>query len=362
MSLSLFRKKSYVGVDLGTAAIKVVQIDRTPTGWKVSRAIQAKTPEDSIKDGVVSDSVAVADTVRHLVRSAKFTATNAVVGVAGPSVIVRTVHVPQMSEAMLRKSIRYEAGRYVPSNVDDSFIEFEIIGPAAEGQMNVLVVAAPRDLVRSRVQAVEEAGLEVDLVDVEAFAMYRAIVESDEARGYQDETVALLDIGSGATQVSVVNHGVFAMTRTIPQAGRMLTEALKNQFKLSDEDAESGKAQLNLEDLLTGTGPVENPPLRVLQPHVDELVREVRRSLNYYQSQHSDSGPAGQVGRIIVAGGAAALPGLAAYMTSRLGIPTETVGVLDNPRFSYAGHDELGHGLGLSVASGLAMRAFAKAA
>ena len=152
------------------------------------------------------------------------------------------------------------------------------------------------------------------------------------------------------------------MTRSIPQGGQILTDALKSYFKLSDEDAETGKSQLDVSELFAqGQPAVENPPLRVLQPHLDDLVREIRRSLNYYQSQQTESGVSAPVSELVVSGGGARLHGLAAYIGHKLQIPTAPFGVFDNPRFIRA-NGESGGGLDLSVASGLAMRPHHKAA
>lgn len=362
MSLKIFRKKAYVGVDLGTQSIKVAQIEPHGHHWVVSKHAEVETPKDSIKDGVVVDTQAVADGIKAALKRAKIGATSAIIGVAGGSVIVRNVRIPRMPEATLRKSIRFEAGRYVPSSIEDSFIEFEILGEAAENQMDVLIVAAPREIVKSRVDACAKAGLEVEVVDIEAFAMYRALIEADEHSELGDQTIALVDIGATTTNVSVISKGVFAMTRSIPQAGNTLTNALQSYFKLDYEDAEKGKSQLDLTALLKNDGPVENPPLRVLQPHIDDLFREIRRSLNYYQSQQSDQGESKPVTKIIVSGGGARMPGLAEYMTHKLDIPTVSAGVYDCSRFVAAEHNQDDHGYEIAVASGLALRSMSKVA
>ena len=363
MRLSIFRKKAYVGVDLGTSSIKLIQIEADGDRWRVTRFAEVPTPSGAIKDGVVVDNERVSAAIREALRVGKISATSAIIGVAGGSVIVRTVRIPVMPEATLRRSIRFEAGRYVPSSIEDSFIEFEIIGDAPDNQMDVLIVAAPREIVKSRTEACAAAGLEVEVVDIEAFAMYRALIESDVASELSDCTIAMVDIGFSTTNVSVISKGVFAMTRSIPQAGRVLTESLQNYFKLSDEDAEQGKAQLDLRTLVDSDGPVENPPLRVLQPHIDDLIREIRRSLNYYQSQQAEAGESNPVTKLVLSGGGARLTGLDEYMAHKLGIETVTVGVFDSEQIiaNNLGLEDA-HGFQLSVASGLAMRSAAGAA
>lgn len=362
MPLNLVRKSATVGIDLGHHTIKAVLIERTSQGWKLNQVVSTPTPAGAIKDGVVIDTDAVAEALRTMLNEAKVHATSCNISVSGASVVVRTVRMPKMPEATLRKSIKFEAGRYVPSSVEDSFIEFEILGPVDDSTMEVLIVAAPRDIVESRVHACEAAGLEVEIVDIEPFATYRSLVEADSQTDWSNETFALVDIGAMTTNVSVINKGIFAMTRSIPQGGHTLTEALKNYFKLSDEDAESGKGQLDLRELLADGVPTENPPLRVLQPHIDDLIREIRRSLNYYQSQQSDGPLVVPVTKILLNGGGARFLGLSEYIESKMGIEAISLGVLDNPRFLASTPEPDSNGLELAVASGLAMRAFTKAA
>lgn len=361
MPLKMWGNTSVAGIDIGHHAIKAVAIERSGDGWKVTRSGSALTPPETVREGVVIDTAAVGAAIRTLLKESHIAASNVHIAVSGGSVVVRTVRIPKMPEATLRKSIKYEASRYVPSSVEESHIEFEIVGFADESMMDVLVVAAPRDVVGSRIKACVAAGLTVDGVDVESFASYRSLVEANQNQDWRAATIALVDIGASTTSMSVVSNGQFCMTRSIPHGGQILTDALKSYFKLSDTDAESGKAQLDVSELTVQGQPVENPPLRVLQPHLDDLVREIRRSLNYYQSQQTGSGVSAPVTELVVSGGGASLHGLAEYIGHKLQIPTAPFGVFDNPRFSRAS-GESGGGLDLSVASGLAMRAHHKAA
>ncbi len=361
MSISLFPKPSYVGIDLGSHTLKAVQVQRTGDAWKVAKIAVAPTPKGAIKDGVVLMPEELGDAIHEMLQKAGITANTVHIAAAGGSVFVRPVPFPKVSEAQLRKSIRIEASRYVPGSVEDSFIEFEILGPLDDARITVLLVAAPKDIVRSRIAACEAAGLEVDGVDVEMFAIYRSLLETDLDFDAANQTFAIVDIGASSTTISVVDLGVFTMSRSIPYGGNALTEALVNTFKMDPADAESGKAQLNLKPLINPTGEKEAPPLVALQPHIDDLVREIRRSLNYFQSQQAEVGADRQVQRLVLAGGGAKLGGLAEYVENRLGLPTVASGVFDIPRFISPGFIE-DSGLDLAVAAGLAMRPFAKAA
>lgn len=356
--MGFFTNKTSVGIDLGHHEIKLMQVEPAGEAWKVTKFVSFPTPAETIKDGVVVDASLLSLVIKQAIRDHHISATVAHIAVAGGSIVVRPVRMPKMAEAVLRKSMKLEAGRYVPTSAEDSYVEFEILGNAEDAQMDVLVVAAPKEIVESRVQACEAAGLEVESVDIEAFAIYRSLVEADHARDWSEKIIAVIDVGATTTNVSVIQKGSFAMSRTIPNGGRMLSEALKSYFKLSEEDAEAGKTQLDFRDLIADKAPKENAPLRVLQPHVDDLIREIRRSLNYYQSQQADASVA-NVEALLVTGGGSRLCGLSEYIAHKLGIETLGLDLAENPRFL---HSFEGDGRHSSVAAGLAMRAFGRAA
>jgi type IV pilus assembly protein PilM len=357
--MGLFTKKSYVGVDLGTHALKAVQVEKSGNMWRLSHAAVAKTPPDCIRDGVVTDQESLATAIKQLLKNGGISATSAHIAAAGAAVFVRVVPFPKMPEAVLRKSIKYEASRYVPGSVDDSYIEFEIVGPINETQMNVLIVAAPKDIVESRIKACEAAGLEVESVDIEVFASYRSLIETSPNYDISESTIALVDIGASNTSVSVINKGVFSMNRAIPNGGRALTDELKKRFGLEDDDAEEGKAQLDVRGFL-GSGD-ETPPLKVIQSQLEEMVREIRRSMNYFQSQQAESGEGSTVDKLVLTGGGSKLTGLAEYLAQKLSMPVENPGVFSNSRILPPGAD-FGLGEDLAVASGLALRSYGKVA
>ncbi len=358
----MFGKKTFVGVDFGHHTIKVALIERGPESWRVMKAGWVPTPEGCIKDGIITNIEPVSVALKALLRHTQITTRHAIISVQGSTVVVRTVRMPAMAETVLRKSIRFEAGRYVPTSVEDSYIEFEIIKTNEDGQMDVLIVASPKDYVESRMKACEMAGLEVDSVDVSPFAAYRSLVETDDSRDWDEETFALIDLGSGANTVSVVTNGQFAMTRTIVNGnGASLTDALKTFFDLSLEDAEAGKAALDVSALLEDE-PKENPPLRVLHPYLDELVREIRRSINYYESQAVDGTAPQPIKSIVLTGGGAKMAGIDQYLGTKLGLPVASLGAFSNPRLVNQTPHDFGTGHEFSVASGLAMRPFMKTA
>lgn len=330
-------------------------VEPTSLGWKVSSAYTVDTPMGAVVDGVVVDVPLVGGILRALLKDNNLAGRLVNLSVASATVVVRTVAMPKMTAELLQKSIRFEAGRYIPNSIEDSYVEFEILGDLDETQMEVMLVAAPRDLVNSRIAACEAAGLEVEAVDLEPFAVYRALIESDSLYNWEEKTFALVDLGARTTNVSVVSKGRFMLTRTIPQGSNALSDALANFFKLSREDAESGKAQLDISPL-AGDAVVEAAPLRVLQPHLEETLRELRRSLNFFTTQATEAGTPEAVTHMVLTGGGAELGGLTEYLSAKLGLKALKIGVMDNPRFTSGVSHDLGSGSNFTVASGLAMK------
>jgi type IV pilus assembly protein PilM len=354
-------KKSFVGVDIGHANIKVVQVEPTAAGFRVAKYATLPTPPDSIRDGMVNNPEEVGQAIKQAVRDAHIHAGHAVIAAAGGAVFVRSVPFPKMTAQMLRDSVKFEAGRYIPGSVDDAFVEAEIVGPISETQMSVLLAAAPKDTVHGRMAACSVAGLDTEIVEIETFAAYRTLLEGDPSRDTTTLTYMLVDIGAANTTVSVIDKGVYVMHRSMPNGGNMLTDSLRQAFKLEHVDAEAGKTVLDLRESLT-PGAVENPPLRVIQTQVDDLIRELRRSLNFLQTQaQTENSTPTVVNELILCGGGAKLKGLDQYIQAKLSLPTHTVGVFDNPLISQSGSIE-GQGIDIAVAAGLAIRAHLKAA
>ena len=176
---NILGKETIVGIDIGSRWMKVAFTESAGQGcWKVSNVAIVATPEGGVRDGNVIDKPAVATALRELLRNAKLGhATGAVAAISGAGVIVRHAKMPRISEVALRKSIRYEATKYISCSVDDSIVEFEILGPSPgePDKMDVTLVAAPNEMVNSRIETIELAGLEAVSIDVEAFALQRVL-------------------------------------------------------------------------------------------------------------------------------------------------------------------------------------------
>lgn len=326
MLSQLFGRDTIVGIDVGSSCIKAVEIEPSGSGWRLVNAALQVTPPDACRDGVITNIPDVAQAIRTLLRSANIRSAGAVAAISGSQVIVRQVQHPKMTEASLRKSIRFEAAKYVSASMEDSVVEFEILGDVPDSdQMNVMLVAAPKELVESRVNVLEAAGVEPISIDVEAFAIIRSLVDSCASGDDSKKTVALIDMGASHTDVNIISNGEFALTRSIPIAGEGFTNSIKTLTGLAYDEAERLKFEMAMQDPVDKlyNQEVESKCWRVVQPLLDELLREIRRSIHYYQSQFPEGAEQAIVSRVTLTGGTARMPGMAAYVESKLNVPAE---------------------------------------
>lgn len=327
----------HVGLDIGSNTIKLVQLQQNRDGFALHKAGSAPTPSGAVRGGVVTESAAVAQTIRSLFEALQVDNRQVTLGIAGPTVVAREVPLPSMSDRQLRKSIQWEARNYLSFPVEDSIVEFEVLErPAnpATGQMRVMLVAAPRDMVNSQVETIELAGLEPLAVEIQPFAAMRGLLAADSGEQANGDSTALLGIGASYTEITIIKDGQFVLTRTIPIAGNAFTEAVRNALDVAEEEANQLKEnamQLVLSEEERATlDPAAQQASRAIEPLLDELVREVRRSFAYHdyqqQSPEANTGEFG-VGQILLNGGGAKLARIDDYFQAQLTVPVKVVRV-----------------------------------
>ncbi len=292
-------------------------------------------------------------------------------GVAGPTVVVREVPLPAMSDRQLRQSIQWEARNYISFPVEDSVVEFQVLdrpqeGAASSGQMRVMLVAAPRDMVDSQVEALELAGLEPLAVEIQPFAALRGLLASNGKPHAEGETSALVGIGAAYTEITIVKDGKFVLSRMIPIAGERLHRVDQERpghrpggGEPDQGDVDAGGAERGGTGDARPGGAAGKPGDRAT---LDELIREVRRSLAYhdYQQQSPDAGTGELgVGQILLSGGGAKLPRIHEYFQAQLGVPVSVLNVFGVGRLQARGVNPeylQSHAPTLLVATGLALR------
>jgi type IV pilus assembly protein PilM len=360
-----------IGLDLGSNAIKLVQLQETREGISLHKAGSAPTPANAIKGGVVVDPMTVSQSVRSLLDALQIDPGTVVAGVAGPTVVVREVPLPAMSDKQLRRSIQWEARNYISFPVEDSVVEFQVLDrpplrAAANGQMKVMLVAAPRDMVDSQVETLELAGLEPLAVEIQPFAALRVLLVSNGHPHAEGETTALVGIGAAYSEITIVKDAEFVLSRMIPIAGNAFSEAIKNALEVDLDEAnrikETATQVVLSEEERATLDPSAQQASRAIEPLMDELIREVRRSLAYhdYQQQSPDAGT-GELGvnQILLSGGGAKLPRIHEYFQAQLGVPVSVLNVFGPNRLQARGVNPeylQSHAPTLLVAAGLALR------
>jgi type IV pilus assembly protein PilM len=275
---------------------------------------------------------------------------------------VRQIRVPKMNAATLNKSIRYEAGKYISSNIEDAALSFEIMGVSEDDptQMDVMLVGTNRELVESRVAVAQLAGLEAVSVDIESFAIIRALVDLSPDDFADENLRAIVDIGASHTEVIILSGPDFALTRSIPISGDTFTDSLKNQLRLESSEAELRKLEADMGALITGEGSAESIELaRIIQTTMDELLREIRRSINYFQSQLAEEGVTTNLSEILLVGGSSQMRNIPSYMSARLGITTRLCDPFSSARIETSPEAEewlQEQGPSLTAALGLALK------
>jgi type IV pilus assembly protein PilM len=253
------------------------------------------------------DKGIVADAIRGLMASAGIKQKQVVTAVGGRDVIIKKITMDRMREAEAREVIRWEAEQHVPFDMDNVELDFQILDPEADGlQMTVLLVAAKRELIETKLALLADVGLEPQAIDVDAFALHNAF-ELNHPQAMHG-VVGLVNIGHEMTNVNILDDGVPVLTRDITIGTRRFREDLQRERGLSAEEAE---AMLQAPE----TSPILQP---FLQSRGEEIAVGIERAAAFLQSaSRSGSG----VSRLYLTGGGSRIPGLAKVLGDRLRLP-----------------------------------------
>lgn len=356
-----------VGLDIGSNQIKAVHLSRSRSQWSLVSAGIVPTPPESVQDGVILDIPRVTEAVRQLFREARVPShAETVAAVSGSHVLVRSIKVPDMNAATLKRSIRFEAAKHVDQgtsgvSIENSAVEFEILGRSGQpAQLDVLLVVAPLPMVNGRVAVMESAGAEPVAVDVEAFALHRSM-QAANLMPPPGQAVAVMNMGATYTDLNIIVGDEVVVTRSIPIGGNALTSSVASVMNVPVEEAEQHKRHIDIAPEHAPAGgefgvvSVPDPARQVTVPFVDELVRELRRSVLYFQSQAAEAGLSVAVEQVILAGGGTQIGGLPQYLEERLNME---VVILDPLAARSAAGEWSGRGAELAVATGLALKEY----
>lgn len=328
-SLSFGSSQSAIGLDIGSDHVRVAQVKGTAAGFVLSAYGVADIPMGAVADGEVVDANAVSSAIKEVWRRAGMRGKNCNVGVSNQRVIVRLIDLPFMERGELENAIQYQAQDYIPMAVEDSILDFQIIGdymtPADEHMMEVLLVAAHREMIGNAVAAVEGAGLKLDQIDVSSFAVVRSVLGDATSVLPLDEgqASAVIHITSGLTNITVVERGIPRFNRVSSLAGSTFTQAVANVLNVGFDEADDLKRRIGLPDI-SGTEPEVIPGVNPeyipvvhesIEREVNKFISEVRRSLDYYLTQTAQ---VRTIQRILLTGSGAQLRNFPQYLEKGL--------------------------------------------
>ncbi len=353
MLASLFKKKNkaVLGIDITSTSIKLIELVEINGRMQVEAYASEVLPDNAVVEQAINDEEAVGESIKKAHVRSRSGVKKAAVAVAGSAVITKVIQMSAgMSEDEMENQIRVEADQYIPYPLEEVAMDFEEQGPTEgnDQQVDVLLAACRKETVELREDAVEIAGMESSLVDIEAFCVERAfkLLES-QLVGDQIDTVAIIDIGATMTTLNVLNKGSIIYTRDQMFGGHQLTEEIQRRYGISAQEAMRAKLEGGLPD---------DYNTEILEPFKDSVVQQVSRSLQFFYS----SSQFNDVDYVVLAGGTSSLEGLAQLVQDKVGIPAivanpftgMTLGQKVNPQV--LDNDAPG----LLVACGLAMRSF----
>jgi len=393
------RTGATMGLDIGHSSVKGVHIEKSGSGF---RLVQAEVePISQPQDGETEGGDPVVSAVARLARQMKLGKDKVVTSVSGESVIVRPIPVPIMDKKQdFTLTVESEARDFIPFDIRDVILDYQRLRemqlPSGKGE-EVLVVAARRELIENHIEMLEKARVDVGIIDVAAIALVNALLVGCDLA--DDETVALVNIGSDVTNIAIVRGGTTRFTRDLNVAGRNITRAIASELRVDPKRAEDLKYRYGLQalfedvvepieiedeepeemgsddssivsevyraiDALQGSGPEEPEEMAMPQSGdaasvasaceqvLSDVASELKRSLLYYENQMDGD----STDRILLAGGSALLPGVAKFMEENLEIPAQIMQPFEKIQCDLSDEEREHMGPVLATGIGLALR------
>jgi len=379
----IFGGKNYIGLDIGNTSVKVAQLKKTSRGVILEKlALEPLFPNGQPEDISEIDVSVKTSAIKRCLDKANITAKNCISAVSGESIIVRYIPLPEMSEVELKNALRWEAEEYIPFRMDEVNIDSMILGKnlQEDGKIDVLLVSATKELINKHINILREVGLIPVIVDIASFALLNCY-EYNYNPPPEDAT-ALISIGSDVTSITIFNNTVSRFTRDIEatSAGDSITKSLQMKLGLSFKEAEKLKidigAPLKTVDQTTqvssdildtikstiekitgedlGDDSIEAKASKVIQGSLDNLLGEIRRSIQFFENQ-PNSFP---IKKIVLSGGIAQMRNIGKYFAEELKLPLEIINPIRNielsPRLDRSYIESIAPQL--SVCIGLAIR------
>jgi type IV pilus assembly protein PilM len=312
----LGKSKAVVGLDIGSSAVKAIELKAAGKGFKVVAFAIQPVPPDSIVDGAIIDGAAVADAIRRVFENKAFKTKEVAASLSGNAVIVKKINLPVMTEAELAESIYWEAEQYIPFDIQDVNLDYQIlnagVGAESAGTMDVLLVAAKKEKIADYTGVISQAGRVPVVVDVDAFALQNAY---EVNYGLEpDAVVVLLNAGASAININILTGDQSLFTRDISIGGNAYTEAVQKELNLPFDSAEQAKRG----EPVDGVNAEDVTP--VLHAMTENVLLEIQKTFDFFKATASSD----RIDKIVLSGGASRVDGFAAAVQERFSTAVES--------------------------------------
>lgn len=318
-------KKDVIGLDIGASSIKIAQLQQTKKGTELKAFGLLPLAPEVIVDGAIMDAEVVVETIQQALKQFKAKGKYTALSVAGHSVIVKKIIVADMSREELENAIETEAQQYIPFDIEDVNVDFQILEPdetMQEGEMGILLVAVKKEKVDEHLELIREAKLDPIVVDVDAFAVENAYEINYEVD--PDLIVGLVDIGAGTMNINILQDGVSSFVRDISIGGDHYTEAIQKEFNVNFEVAERLKRGQLVE------GIAQEDVLAIVNTVSDDIAVEIQRSFDFFRASTMDVA----IDKLYLSGGCSLFGGIDRFFEEKLGVEVEILNPFRNIKMS----------------------------
>lgn len=310
------KKKSVAGLDIGSSSVKMVELDGKVGNLSLVSLGFENLPDNTIIDGQIMELNTVSDCIRNVCTNNSVSADSVVTGVSGHSVIIKNIVLPPMSQEELEESIDWHAEEHIPYDLADVSLDYQITGNTGDSTQ-VLIAACKRERIDNIRQAVQLAGKQPVVIDVDSFALQNCYEVNYQPSS--SDVVTLLNIGASTMNVNIVRGTTSLFSRDITVGGSQFTDVLQRSLGLSYQQAEAVKRGVN-----TAVEGLEEKAIEPLMNNVTEIVAmEIQKTFDFYRATTEDNHTVVQ--KILISGGGSKLQGLAHDLSARLELPVEVL-------------------------------------
>jgi type IV pilus assembly protein PilM len=342
------KKENLIGLDIGSRSIKAAQIVDSKRGHALKHFGIVDIAHGAIEEGTINDPESVAQSIKELFKSYNIKQNNVAVSIGGYSVIVKKISVQTMAEEQLQETIHFEAEQYIPFDISDVNLDFQILGEneTNPNQMNVFLVAAKKEMVNDYINLVNLAGLNPCIVDVEAFALQNTF---ETNYGVQDDNIALIDIGASKTSLNILKGNSSVFMRDVSLGCGQINQKIMSLIECTFEEAEQLKYGENPDKL------TPEDLKGIVSSVVADWCTEIRRALDFFYSTY----PEDQIKRIVLSGGGANISEFRQLLATEASAEVESLNPFQNFELDRKNFDDeyiKQIGPQAAISMGLAMR------